>query len=356
MLPKSMKAVRFFEYGEASVLKYMDFPLPEVGDNDVLIKVRATSVNRFDLKMRRGQIPQIPGRDPFPIPFQPGRDVAGEVVAVGEKVTLFKVGDRVAGMTHPACGQCENCLRDYDYLCTNIKLPGHQSPGGYAEYISRPESQVLSAPEGVSYEKIACCIWSYACVWNVVSRRGNLRPGQSVLITGASGGLGTAAIQLSRLAGASKIIGTTGSQDKIEKLRALGIDHVVNYHDGDASDQIRSFTGGRGVDLVIDLVGGEMFVMGLNSLRMTGTIVNVAGEEAANSIPMRMLTVMLLHRYVNIFGVRGAKRIDNRIVLQFLGEGKIDPVIDRVMPLSEAVKAHEILENQEQVGKIVLVP
>jgi len=348
--------VRFFEYGEASVLKYMDFPMPEVGDRDVLIKVGATSVNRFDLKMRRGQIPQIPGRDPFPIPFQLGRDVAGEVVAVGENVSRFKVGDRVAGMTHPACGQCESCQHDHDYLCTNIKIPGHQTPGGYAEYIARPEDQILAAPDGVSYEKIACCIWSYACVWNVVSRRGNLRPGQSVLITGASGGLGTAAIQLSRLAGASKIIGTTGSPAKMERLRELGVDHVVNYHDRDAVDEIRSFTGGKGVDLVIDLVGCEMFALGLNSLRMAGTIVNVAGEEATNSIPMRMLTVMLLHRYVNVFGVRGAKRIDNRIVLQFLGEGKIDPIIDRVMPLSDAVRAHEILENQEHIGKIVLVP
>jgi NADPH:quinone reductase-like Zn-dependent oxidoreductase len=259
-------------------------------------------------------------------------------------------------MTHPACGQCDSCLSDHDYLCTNIKIPGHQTDGGYAEYISRPENQLLPAPEGVSYEKIACCIWSYACVWNVVSRRGNLRPGQSVLITGASGGLGTAAIQLSRLAGASLIIGTTGSPAKAEKLMELGLDHVVNYSETDAVDQIKSHTGGRGVDLVIDLVGGEMFVLGLNSLCMGGTIVNVAGEEATNSIPMRMLTVMLLHRYVNILGVRGAKRIDNKRVLQFLGEGEIDPVIDQVMPLSEAVKAHEILENQEHIGKIVLVP
>ncbi|HJX13984.1 MAG TPA: zinc-binding dehydrogenase [Dehalococcoidales bacterium] len=355
-LPRTMKAVRFFEYGEPSVLKYMDFPMPEVGKNDVLIKVGATSINRFDLKMRRGQIPQIPGRDPFPMPFQPGRDVAGEVAAVGDKVTRFKAGDRVVGMAHPACGQCEYCRRDLDYLCINTKLPGHQTPGGYAEYVARPETEALLAPEGVPYEKLASCLWSYACVWNVVSRRGNLRPGQSVLITGASGGLGTAAVQLSRLVGASKIIATTGSPAKAERLKELGFDHVINYRDADAAARVRSLTSGTGVDLVIDLVGGEMFVLGLNCLRMNGTIVNVAGEEATNSIPMRWLTVMLLHRYVTIVGVRAAKRIDNETVLQFLGEGRIDPIIDRVMPLSEAAKAHEILEKQEQIGKIVLVP
>ncbi len=356
MLPSLMKAVQFYEYGEPSVLQYLDVPLPEIGDNDVLIKVRATSVNRFDLKMRRGQIPQIPGRDPFPMPFQPGRDVAGEVVATGAKVSRFKKGERVVGMAHPACGQCDNCLRGFDNLCTNIKLPGHQLPGGYAEYVSRKESELLPAPEGASYEKLGSCLWSYACAWNIISRRGKLRAGQSVLITGASGGMGTAAIQLSRLVGASKILATTGSPDKMERLNQLGVDHVIDYRDTDVPGKIKSMTEGTGVDLVIDLVGGEMFILGLKCLRMAGTMVNVAGEDAENSIPMRMLTVMLLHTHVNILGVRGAKRIDNKTVLEFLSEGKIDPVIDQVLPLSEAVKAHEIMENRQQLGRIVLVP
>ena len=356
MLPSSIKAVRFYEYGEPSVLQYIDVPMPEMGESDVLIKVRATSVNRFDLKMRRGQIPQIPGRDPFPMPFQPGRDLAGEVAAVAAKVSRFKEGDRVVGMAHPACGQCDNCLRGLDNLCTNIKLPGHQLPGGYAEYVSRKETELLPAPEGIPYEKLASCLWNYSCVWNIVSRRGELRAGQSVLITGASGGMGTAAIQLSRLVGASKIIATTGSPAKVERIKQLGVDHVVDYRDTDALDQIKSMTNGTGVDLVIDLVGGDMFILGLNCLRMAGTIVLVAGEEAETSVNMRMLTIMLLHRHVNILGVRGARRIDNKTVLELLGEGKIDPVIDQVLPLSEAVKAHEIMENRQQVGKIVLVP
>lgn len=356
MLPSSMKAVRFYEYGEPSVLTYIDVPMPEMGESDVLIKVRATSVNRFDLKVRRGQIPQIPGRDPFPMPFQLGRDVAGEVVAVGAKVSRLKEGDCVVGMTHPACGQCDNCLRGFDNLCTNIKLPGHQLPGGYAEYVSRKESEVLPAPEGVSYEKLGSCIWSYSTAWNIASRRGELRAGQSVLITGASGGMGTAAIQVARLVGATKIFASTGSPAKVERLKQLGVDHVVDYRDAGAPDQIKSMTNGTGVDLVMDFVGGDMFVFGLKCLRMAGTIVLVAGEEAESSIKMRMLTIMLLHRHVNILGVRGAKRIDNKIVLELLGEGKIDPVIDQVLPLSEAVKAHEIMENRQQVGKVVLVP
>ena len=356
MSKKMMKAARFFEYGEPSVLKYMDFPMPEIEDHDVLIRVKATSINRFDLKMRRGQIPQIPGRDPFPIPFQPGRDVAGEVAEIGEKVTRFEVGDRVVGMTHPACGRCDNCLNDLDFLCTNIKIPGHQSPGGYAEYVSRREWEVLPTPEGVSYEKLGSCLWTYACVWNIVSRRGELKVGQSLLITGASGGMGTAAIQLSRMVGASPIIATTGSPAKVERLKELGVNHVVNYRDADAAGQVKSFTNGTGVDLVMDFVGGEMFILGLNCLRVGGTIVNIAGEEAKNSISMHTMTFNLIMKYIKIIGVRGAKRVDNQTVLRFLGERLIDPVIDRVMPLSEAAKAHEILESQEHIGKIVLIP
>jgi len=356
MLPASIKAVQFDEYGEPSVLRYIDVPMPEIDESDVLIKVRATSVNRFDLKMRRGQIPQIPGRDPFPMPFQPGRDVAGEVIAVGPKVNRFKKGDRVVGMTHPACGQCDMCLRGFDNLCINIKLPGHQSPGGHAEYVSRRESEVLPAPDGVSYEKLGTCLWSYSTAWNIVSRRGGLKPEQSVLITGASGGMGTATVQLAKLVGASKIFATTGSPAKIDKLKQLGIDHVIDYREANALDQIKSLTNGKGVDLVIDFVGDEVFIFGLKCLCMTGTIVLVAGEEAKSSINIDMLTVMLLHRHVNIYGVRGSKRIDQKIVLELLGAGRIDPVIDQVLPLSEAVRAHEIMENRQQFGRIVLVP
>ncbi len=356
MFTETMKAVQFFEYGSPSVLKYIDVPIPKISDDEALVKVKATSVNRFDLKMRRGQIPQIPGRDPFPMPFQPGRDMAGEVMAVGAKVKSLKRGDRVVGMVHPACGHCENCIRGFDNLCLNIKLPGHQTPGGYAEYVARKETELLLAPEGISYEKLGSCLWSYSTAWNIVSRRGDLKVGQSVLIIGASGGVGTAVIQLVHLVGAGLIVATSGSPVKVEKLKQLGVDQVINYHDNDAIDHVKKLTKGKGVDLAIDLVGNEMFIFGLKCLRMTGTIVNCGGEESKAVVPVSLLSVLLSHQHVNIYGVRASKRIDQKTMLDFLGAGKIDPVIDRVMPLSEAVQAHEILEKQEQIGKIVLIP
>ncbi|MFC1868514.1 zinc-binding alcohol dehydrogenase family protein, partial [Thermodesulfobacteriota bacterium] len=228
--------------------------------------------------------------------------------------------------------------------------------GGYAEYVSRRETEVMPAPKSVPWEKLGSCVWSYSTSWDIVSRRGDLQPGQSVLITGASGGMGTAAIQLCRLVGASKIIATSGSPTKVEKLKQIGVDHVVNYHDADAADQVKSLTNGMGVDLVIDFIGDKMFLLGMNCLRLAGKIINVAGMDATTPLPLNVLAGLLIGKRVDILSVRGSKRIDNKMVLQFLGEGEIDPVIDRVMPLSEAAKAHEILEKQEHIGKIVLVP
>jgi len=353
MLPKSMKAVRIFEYGDPSVLQDVDVPLPEIEDTDVLIKVGATSITGWDLKYRIGKIKAPPGRDPLPMPFQLGRDAVGEVVGVGPKVTRCREGDRVVGMVHPACGHCINCLRDLDNLCVNTKLPGHQTFGGYAEYVSRRETEILPAPDGVSYETLGAFLWSYSTTWSIVERRGDLQPGQSVLILGASGGMGTAAIDVCRFVGASPIIGTTGSPDKVEKLKKLGCDHAVVYKDSDAVDQIKKCSGTNGVDLVMDFVGGEMFNFGLRCLRMAGTFV-VVGGSGSPDVPLS--PDFMIGMAPNIHGVRASKRKDQKTILKLLGEGKFDPVIDRVLPLQEAAEGHRILERREHIGKIVLKP
>ncbi len=353
MLTKSMKAVRIFEYGDPSVLQYVDVPLPEMGESDVLIKVRATSVNGFDLKYRLGKVKAPPGRDPFPMPFQLGRDAAGEVAAIGSKVTRFKEGDRVIGMVHPACGHCINCVRDLDNLCVNTKLPGHQTFGGYGEYVSRRETEILPAPDGVSYEKLGAFLWSYSTTWSIVQRRGDFQPGKSVLIIGASGGMGTAAIDICRFVGASPIMGTTGSPEKIEKLRELGCDDAVVYTEGESVDKVKSLSGTNGVDLVMDFVGGDMLSFGLNCLRMDGTLV-VVGGSGSPDVPLGFN--FMIGMAPNIRGVRASKRNDQKMILKLLGEGRFDPVIDRVLPLKEAAEAHRILERREHLGKIVLKP
>ncbi len=348
-----MKAVRLLEYGEPSVLQYLDVPLPEMAEDEVLIHVRATSVTNWDLRYRRGVLTPPPGRPPLPLPFQLGREAAGEVAAVGADVTTFKAGDRVVAMTCPACGQCEFCKRGLDNLCLNTTLPGHQRFGGYAEYVSRKENEVLPAPASVPFEKLACALWSYATVWGMTFARGGLSPGQAILITGASSGMGTAAVQVARLAGAAKIFGTTGSASKMDRLKELGVHHVLNYKEENVPERVHELTGGLGVDLVLDMVGGEMFVMGMYCLRMDGTLVSAAQHGGRH---VKLDLEPLYRKALNIRGARASTRGNQGLVLRLIGEGKIDPCIYQVLPLKEAERAHRMMERQEHFGKIVLIP
>ena len=353
MQPRTMKAARLFEYGQPEVLQYVEVPVPEIGSDEVLMRVRATSVTRWDLRYRQGLLTPPPGRAPLPLPFQLGRDAAGEVAAVGGAVKRFKPGDRVGAMTCPACGRCEYCLRGLDNLCIDIALPGHQRFGGYAQYVCRKESELLEAPGTVSYEKLACVLWSYSTVWHMAIARGRLRPGQDVLITAASGGMGTAAIQISRLGGAGRIVALTGAEGKVAPLRTLGATHVLNYRNEDIPARIMEITGGLGVDLVLENVGGEMLPLCMQCLRMDGTMVS-AGQHGGRHCSVDV--ELLYRRHLNLLGTRGATRHEQALVLALAGQGSLDPVISHCLPLAEAAEAHRILERQEQLGKIVLLP
>jgi NADPH:quinone reductase-like Zn-dependent oxidoreductase len=175
MPPETMHAVRLFEYGGPQVLQYVEAPVPETGPDEVLIRVHATSVTNWDLRYRRGELTSPPGRQPLPLPFQLGREAAGEVALVGENVARFKVGDRVVQMTCPACGHCAYCKRGLDNLCIDIGLPGHQRFGGYADYVCRRQTEVLPAPDGIPFEKLACAMWSYSTAWGMAMDRGALQ-------------------------------------------------------------------------------------------------------------------------------------------------------------------------------------
>jgi NADPH:quinone reductase-like Zn-dependent oxidoreductase len=352
-LPERMMAVRLFEYGDPSVLQYVEVPLPEIAPDEVLVRVRAASVNNWDLNYRKGLLTAPPGRPPLPLPFQLGREAAGEVAAVGQKVKGFRPGEKVVTMTCPACGHCEYCVRGLDNLCINTVLPGHQRFGGYAEYVAVKEADLLHAPNSLSFEKLSCCLWSYGTVWHMAVTRGGLQPGQDVLITGASSGMGTAAIQIARLGGARRLFGTTGSEEKIQRLEEIGVDVPLNYRKENVPERVKDMTGGVGVDLALDNVGGEMFTMAMECLRMDGTLVAVA-KHGGRYVKLDLL--LLYRNHLNVFGSRAATRQEQALVLDLAGRGRIDPVIDRVLPLCEAAEAHRIMEGQEHFGKIVLVP
>jgi NADPH:quinone reductase-like Zn-dependent oxidoreductase len=352
-LPDKMMAVRFFEYGDPSVLQYVEVPLPEIEADEVLVRVRATSVNNWDLNYRKGLLTAPPGRPPLPLPFQLGREASGEVAALGKEVKSFGLGDKVVTMTCPACGHCEYCVRGLDNLCINTLLPGHQRFGGYAEYVAVKEVNLLHAPASLPFEKQSCCLWSYGTVWHMAVIRGALQPGQDVLITGASSGMGTAAIEIVRLGGARRIFGTTGTPEKIQRLEEIGVDVALNYRSENVPERIKDMTDGVGVDLALDNVGGEMFTMAMECLRMDGTLVSVA-KHGGRYVKLDLL--LLYRNHLNVFGTRASTRQEQALVLDLAGRGLIDPVIDRVLPLREAAHAHRIMEGQEHFGKIVLVP
>jgi len=290
-----MKAVRLSEYGQPEVLQYIEVPVPEIEPDEVLVRVRGTSVTRWDLRYRQGLLTPPPGRAALPLPFQLGRDTAGEVQAVGAEVRRFKTGDRVVAMTCPACGGCEYCKRGLDNLCTDIALPGHQRFGAYAQYVCRKETELLHAPDSLSFEKLACLLWSYSTVWHMAIERGRLRPGQDVLVTAASGGMGTAAIQIAKLAGAARIVALTGSANKVAPLQKLGASHVLNYREENVPARIAEITNGLGVDLALENVGGEMLPLCMQCLRMDGTLVS-AGQHGGRHARGRGGTARLHRR------------------------------------------------------------
>jgi NADPH:quinone reductase-like Zn-dependent oxidoreductase len=359
-----MKAVRLFEFGGPEKLVYGDHPLPDVGPGDVLVKVIATSVSRWDIKYRTGEVHEfygkstghhggIHGRKPFPMPMQLGRDVAGEVAAVGDNVTTLKPGDRVLGMTNPENTLSLASIRGLGNLSGGVDLPGHTMFGGYAQFVSRPESYWIKVASTLDLDQGAAAMWPCATAHRIVVDRLNLRVNDNVLITGASGGMGTATMRLAKLAGAT-VIATTRHPGKAQKLEREGADVVVDTSRAGALGVIRDFTRGEGVDAAVDYTGAtELMRLCIDALRLGGTLCPVGGE--LTELPLRV--VDMVSKELNVHGIRGATRNDQRVVAELLERRRITMPIHALLPLARAAQAHAMLEDgRDLVGRIVLHP
>jgi NADPH:quinone reductase-like Zn-dependent oxidoreductase len=256
-VPIKTMAVRLFEYGGPEKLIYAEYDLPPLGMHDVLVKNFAGSVSRWDVKYRAGDLTryQIPGRAAFPLPQQLGREAAGEVIAIGSAVSRFKPGDRVVGVTHPEDPNSIETARGLGNLSHNLAIPGHQAFGSYAQYLMRDEHMWLPLPDGIDYEQAGVALWPFSSSHRVVHDRLQVRLGDTVLIAGASGGMGQATMQLCKLAGA-RVIATTRHAGKAAVLRELGADAAVITADAEtARAEVFSLTGGEGVDYAVDYTG-----------------------------------------------------------------------------------------------------
>jgi len=327
-IPTTMQAIEIAEAGGPEVLRISDFPVPEPGDGEVLIKVIAAGVNRPDVMQRLGLYPPPPGA-----PDIPGLEVAGTVAALGPDASGVQEGDAVCALV---------------------------IGGGYAEYCVAPASLCLPVPEALTTVQAAAVPETFFTVWTNVFDRGRLAGGESLLVHGGSSGIGTTAIQLAKAFGATVYV-TAGSEEKCQACLELGADAAINYRDEDFVERISELTKERGVDVILDMIGGDYLPRNLKSLAVEGRIVQIA-LQGGPRVEMNLLPIMLKRLTLTGSTLRPRTVAQKAMIAHSLREkvwpllesGKVRPIIHATFPLAQASNAHRMMESSQHIGKIVL--
>jgi NADPH:quinone reductase-like Zn-dependent oxidoreductase len=341
-----LKAVRFHAHGGAEKLTYEEAPEPKIIlPTDALIKLKAAALNHNDLSMRRGV-----GGTEITLPHIPGSDGAGIVAEVGAEVNHVKPGDAVCLYPASGCGKCELCVTGREIWCKEVRVLGAREHGTYAEYIRLPALSCFHVPAGLSFDEAAAFPSSYVTAWRMLVSNARLRPGEHVLILGVGGGVASAALQIAARLG-SHVIVTSSSDEKLALAGGLGAEHGINYRDTDFSRKTRELTGKRGVDVVVDCVGGDNWARSLASLAKGGRLVTCGAMAGVN--PQTDVR-RIFWNHLKIFGSALGSRKEFQQVLNFIMVSQTRPIIDQVFPLSEARAAQQRLEESKQFGKIVL--
>jgi NADPH:quinone reductase-like Zn-dependent oxidoreductase len=341
-----LKAVRIYDHGGVEKLRYEDAPEPKLATpSDAIIKLSATALNHIDIWNRRG----LTGME-FRFPHILGADGAGIVADIGAQVDNLKIGDAVCLYPAIGCGHCEFCATDRDYLCVHLRVLGEREEGTYAEYVRVPAQNCFPIPAGLSFEEAAAFQLVYITVWRMLMTNARLKPGERILILGIGGGVATAALQIAAFIG-TQVIVTSGSDEKLAKAKNLGAAHGINYQSADFATEVRRLTGKRGVDVVVDCVGGESWVKSLASLAKGGRLVTCGATAGAG--PQTDLR-RIFWNHLKIYGSTLGDRNEFREVLNFMESSRTKPVIDQVFPLREAAAAQQRMEERKQFGKILL--
>jgi NADPH:quinone reductase len=328
MTASTMNQVEISGPGGPEVLNLVDGPLPDPGTGEVLIKVYAAGVNRPDVFQRQGKYNPPAGASPIP-----GLEVAGEVVKLGAGVTEFGLGDRVCALV---------------------------SGGGYAEFCVAPVPQVLLIPTGLTFVEASGIPENYFTVWTNVFDRGQLQKGETILIHGGSSGIGTTAIQLCHQFGA-RIISTAGTDEKCGVCKSLGADHVINYNTQDFEAETKAITGGKGANVILDMVGGNYIQKNINCLALEGRLIQIAFLQSSIS-QLDLMAVMTKRLTITGSTLRPRTieqkgeiaRALSKEVWPLFHDKKIKVLVDTVLPLSKASDAHALMESSTHIGKIVL--
>ena len=342
-----MKAVVFESHGGPDVLELREVPDPRPRADEVLLEVKACGINHLDLWVRRG----LRGLS-IEMPHILGNDVVGVALEVGEVVRHVKAGEKILVLPTLSCGVCEHCYAGDDHLCRQYDVIGRRRNGGYAEKVAVPGVNCLPYPDNLDWTEAAAVPLVFLTAWHMLIGRARLQPGEDCLVIGAGSGVGSAAIQIARMIGA-RVIATAGTADKLERARSLGADDVIDHAKEDISARVRELTLRKGVEVAFEHVGGSVFEQAVGALARNGRLVT-CGATAESKVSLDIN--VLFGKHLALFGSWMGRRAELVEALKFVRDGRLKPVVDSVLPLADARKAHERIERREHFGKVVLVP
>jgi NADPH:quinone reductase-like Zn-dependent oxidoreductase len=342
-----LKAVVFREFGSSDVLRLEDLGDPRPGPGQVALRVDACALNHLDVDVREGI-----SRFPIELPHVLGLEVAGRIEEVGEGVNGWKVGDRVMPYLMDTCHQCRFCSTGRESLCLDAGFISFASSGGYAEKLICSASQLSHVPDALSDAEAAAVQIAFATAWHMLFTRGRLAAGETVLINSVGSGIGSAAVQLASLAGAY-VIGNSSRDKKLARASELGMDAGINYTKQDVVEEVMRLTDGRGVDLVYEHCGGELFQLGLDSLAKDGRLV-ICGGHAGEVVPFDIIPFFRAQK--SVIGSFVYTKDEVETCLELARRGRIIPIVHETFPLERVRDAMDLLESRDFFGKIVLTP
>ena len=345
----TMRAIVIHQHGGPEVLKLeTTWPRPVAGPGEIVVQVKACALNYLDIFVRQG----MPG-EPTRLPTITGGDIAGIVHQVGDGVTWPVVGDRVVLNPNWGCGKCEYCRDGDSLLCLRPRMLGEGDPGGLAEYVKCPALQAIAIPGDYPFDSAACLPVAFGTAWRMIASKASILPRDVVVVLGAGGGVAIAAIQMAKLFGA-RVIATASTDDKLARARTFGADETINYSaDPDWDVAVRKLTAKRGADVIIETVGASTWEQSIRALGKRGRLVTCG----ATSGPIGQTDIRyLFRREQTILGSDGWTHNELLRVTSLAFEGKLKPVIDRVLPLERTAEGEIALEQRQVFGKVVIRP
>jgi len=336
-----MKAAFFKEHGGSDRILYGDYRDPVAEAGEVVVRVKACALNHVDMLLLDGRFPPPEG-----LPHVNGCEVTGVVETGPTK------GRRVIVFPCFSCGTCEFCLRGERTVCLRYGYLGAHKDGGYAELVKAPAANLLPLPDAIGFEAGAALPLAFLTSWHALVAQAELKPGQTVLVQAAGSGVGSAAIQIARLIGA-RVMTTVGSDDKLDFAKSLGAEHVVNYRTQDFVEEAKKWTGKRGVDVVVEHIGGETFERSSYALTRLGTLVSIGSHDTHWG---RLDLRHVYSKNLRIVGTNLGSIPELRTILDYVASGRLKPVIDRAFPLKDARAAVQHVLDRKNKGKVLLVP